>query len=170
MWRNFREKQIDKYIGAYLVFILLNYILCLAPIGASYYFSTQAILISSFFAYCFTLLAVTVFPFLYFPKENVGGTIWANVAIVITIISMIAYMVLFILYNYAAIVTSFFNTNIVNALALTFMPALIISLGLSIPVIRSQVAAEKPKKVITTINKLETEGDGIRNEISQKGI
>ncbi len=95
----FREKQAGKYILAYLVFIILNYLLCLAPIGASYYFSPQTLLLSSFLAYCFTLLSVTVYSFMYFPKESVGGTITSNLGIIIGILFMVAYIVMFILYN-----------------------------------------------------------------------
>lgn len=123
IWRNFREKQVGKYVSAYLVFILLNYVLCLAPIGASYYFSTQTVLLSSLLAYCFTLLAVTVFPFIYFPKESVGGTIMANLAIVTTIIFLVAYMGLFILYNLVDKVTDILDANVINTVSIAFIPA-----------------------------------------------
>lgn len=170
IWRYFREKQVGDYVGAYIVFILFNYILCLAPIGASFYFSTQAVLLSSFLAYCFTLLAVTVFPFIYFSKESVGGTIKANLAIGITIFFMVVYMGSFILYNSVDKVTDILDASAVKTVSIAFIPAFLISLGLSIPVIRTQVAAEKPKQVINIIRKSETEGDEVINKINQEGI
>jgi hypothetical protein len=170
IWRNFREKQVGKYVSAYLVFILLNYVLCLAPIGVSYCFSTQTVLLSSLLAYCFTLLAVTVFPFIYFPKESVGGTIMANLAIVTTILFLVAYMGLFILYNSVDKVTDILDANATNTVSIALIPAFIISLGLSIPVVRTHVAAEKPKQVINIIRKSEAEGDEVIAKINEEGI
>jgi hypothetical protein len=46
----------------------------------------------------------------------------------------------------------------------------VISLGLSIPVIRLQVAADKPQQVINTIKKSENEGDAVINKINKEGI
>ena len=129
IWKYLREKQIGKYFSAYLLFIVLNYVLCLAPIGASYYFSTQTMLLSSFLAYCFTLLAVTVYSFIFFPKESVGGTIVANLAIGITILFMVFYIVSFILYNLVDSIANVLNTSIMKTASLAFIPAFVISLG-----------------------------------------
>ncbi|GAH91347.1 unnamed protein product, partial [marine sediment metagenome] len=99
MWKYFRQKQGGKYIKAWLGFILLNYVICLAPIGAAYYFSNQMFLFVSLLAYCFTLLAITVYSFMYFRKEDVGGIISANLWIIIAWVFMFAYIIVFLLYN-----------------------------------------------------------------------
>lgn len=169
-WKYFRQKQTGKYILAYLVFIILNYVICLAPIGASYYFSTQTLLLSSFLAYCFTLLAVTVYSFMYFPKENVGGTIKANLGIIIAILFMLGYIIMFILYNLVEDVSRTLNTSIFGTALLAFIPVFVVSLVLSIPVIRWQVAADKPQQLISTIRKSENEGDAVINKINKEGI
>lgn len=169
-WKYFRRKQVGKYILAYLVFIILNYFICLAPIGASYYFSPQTLLLSSFLAYCFTLLAVTVYSFMYFPKESVGGIIKANLGIIIAILFMVAYIVMFILYNLADNVSEALNANVIKTVSLSFIPAFVIPLVLSVPMIRLQVAADKPQQVISTIKKSENEGDAVINKINKEGI
>ncbi len=166
----FRERQIGKYILAYLVFIIWNHVICLAPIGASYYFSTETFLFSSFLAYCFTLLAVTVYSFIYFPKEKVGGTIIANLGIITAMVLMLGYVVIFILYNLVKDFSHTLNTSIVRTALLAFIPVFVVSLVLSIPVIRLQVAADKPKKLIKQIRKSEKEGDKVRSEIGREGI
>lgn len=170
IWKFFRERQIVKYILAYLGFIILNYVICLAPIYASYYFSTETFLLSSFLAYCFTLLAVTVYSFIYFPKEKVGGTIIANLGIITTMVLMLGYIVIFILYNLDKDFSHTLNTSIVRTAVRAFIPVFVVSLVLSIPVIRLQVAADKPEKLIKQINKSEEEGDKVISEIGQKGI
>ena len=169
-WKYFRQKQVGKYILAYLVFIIMNYVICLAPISASYYFSTQALLLSSFLAYCFTLLAVTVYSFMHFPKENVGGIIKANLGITITILLMLGYMAMFLLYNLVDDVYYFLNTSIVRTALIAFIPVFVVSLVLSIPVIRLQVAADKPQQLIKKIRKSEKEGDEVISEIGREGI
>jgi len=169
-WKRFRQKQVGKYILAYLVFIILNYVICLVPIGASYYFSSQTLLLSSFLAYCFTLLAVTVYSFMNFPKENVGGTIKANLGIIIAILFMLGYIIMFILYNLVEDVSRTLNTSIVGTALLAFIPVFVVSLVLSIPVIRWQVEADKPQQVISTIKKSEKEGDAVINKINKEGI
>jgi len=166
----FREKQVGKYILAYLVFIILNYVICLAPIGASYYFSPQTLLLSSFLAYCFTLLAVTVYSFMYFPKESVGGTIMANLGIIIAILFMVAYIVMFILYNLADNVSEALNASAIKTVSLSFIPAFVIPLVLSVPVIQRQVAADKSLRLIRTIKKSENEGDAVISKINREGI
>ncbi len=166
----FKEKQVGKFILAYLVFILLNYVICLAPIGASYYFSTETLLLSSFLAYCFTLLAITVYSFIYVSKENVGGTITANLGIITAIVFMLGYIVLFILYNLVDDVSYTLNTSILRTTLLAFIPVFVVSLVLSIPVIKLQVAADKSQQLISTIRKSENEGDRVRSKISQEGI
>jgi len=168
--RYFKEKQVGKFILAYLVFILLNYVICLAPIGASYYFSTETLLLSSFLAYCFTLLAITVYSFIYVSKENVGGTITANLGIITAIVFMLGYIVLFILYNLVDDVSYTLNTSILRTTLLAFIPVFVVSLVLSIPVIKLQVAADKSQQLISTIRKSEEEGDKVRSKISQEGI
>ena len=170
IWKFFGERQIVKYILAYLVFIILNYVICLAPIYASYYFSSETLLLSSFLAYCFTLLAVTVYSFIYIPKERVGGTITANLGIVTAIVFMLGYILMFILYNLVKDVSHTLNTSIVRTALLAFIPVFVVSLVLSIPVIRLQVAADKPKKLIKQIRKSEKEGDKVRSEIGREGI
>jgi len=170
IWKFFRERQVVKYILAYLVFILLNYVICLAPIGVSYYFSPQTLLLSSFLAYCFTLLAVTVYSFIYFPKENVGGTITANLGIITAILFMLGYIVLFILYNLADDVSYALSTSIVRTVLLAFIPVFVVSLVLSIPVIKLQVAADKPQQLINQIRKSENEGDEVISKIGREGI
>jgi len=170
IWKFFRERQVVKYILAYLVFILLNYVICLAPIGASYYFSTETLLLSSFLAYCFTLLAVTVYSFIYFPKEKVGGTITANLGIITAILFMLGYIVMFILYNLVGDVSHALNTSIVRTALLAFIPVFAVSLVLSIPVIRMQVAADKAEQLIKQIRKSEKEGDEVISEIGREGI
>ena len=169
-WKYFRQKQVGKYILAYLVFIIMNYVICLAPIGASYYFSSQTLLLSSFLAYCFTLLAVTVYSFMYFPKENVGGTIKANLGIIMAILLMLGYMAMFLLYNLVDDVSYSLNTSIVRTALIAFIPVFVVSLVLSIPVIRFQVAADKSQQLIKTIRKSEKEGDEVISEIDQEGI
>ncbi len=168
--RYFKEKQVGKFILAYLVFILLNYVICLAPIGASYYFSTETLLLSSFLAYCFTLLAITVYSFIYISKENVGGTITANLGIITAILFMLGYIVLFILYNLVDDVSYTLNTSILRTTLLAFIPVFAVSLALSIPVIKLQVAADKSQQLINTIRKSENEGDRVRSKISREGI
>lgn len=170
MWKYLREKQFSKWFLAYLVFILLNYIICIAPIGASYYFTSQNFLLSSFFAYCFTLLAVTVYSFIYIPKEDVGGTILANLGIVITMLLMIGFIALFILYNLVTNITEALNRSIAETVGASFIPVLILTVVLSIPVIKLQVAADKPKQLIKKIKKSEDEGDLVISEISEEGI
>ena len=169
-WKYFRQKQVSKYILAYLVFIILNYVICLAPIGASYYFSSQTLLLSSFLAYCFTLLAVTVYSFMYFPKENVGGTIKANLGIIMAILFMLGYIVMFILYNLVEDVSHTLNTSIVRTALLAFIPVFVVSLVLSIPVIKLQVEADKPEQLIKKIKKSEKEGNEVISEIGREGI
>lgn len=169
-WKYFRQKQVGKYILAYLVFIILNYVICLAPIGASYYFSPQTLLLSSFLAYCFTLLAVTVYSFMYFPKENVGGTIKANLGIVMAILFMLGYIVMFILYNLVEDVSHTLNTSIVRTALLAFIPVFVVSLVLSIPVIRLQIEADKSEQLIKKIRKSEKEGNEVISEIGREGI
>jgi len=169
-WKYFRQKQVSKYILAYLVFIILNYVICLAPIGASYYFSSQTLLLSSFLAYCFTLLAVTVYSFMYFPKENVGGTIKANLGIIMAILFMLGYIVMFILYNLVEDVSHTLNTSIVRTALLAFIPVFVVSLVLSIPVIKLQVEADKPEQLIKKIRKSEKEGNEVISEIGREGI
>ncbi|GAI20087.1 unnamed protein product, partial [marine sediment metagenome] len=61
-------------------------------------------------------------------------------------------------------------TNMMSSAALAFIPAGVISLGLSIPVIRLQVAADKPQQVISIIKKSENEGDAVINKINKEGI
>ena len=170
MLKYFREKQTGKFFLAYLVFIILNYVTCLAPIGASYCFSTNTILLSSLLAYYFTLLAVTVYSFIYFPKENVGGTIIANLGIMMTILFMVGYIILFIMYNLVDDIANTLNTNIVKTALLSFIPVFVISLILSIPVIKQQVAADKPRQFITTIKESEDEGDDTIDKINREGI
>lgn len=170
MWKYFRQKQGGKYIKAWLGFILLNYVICLAPIGASYYFSNQKFLFATLLAYCFTLLAITVYSFMYFRKEDVGGIISANLWIIIAWVFMFAYIIVFLLYNLVDKVSLALNTNMMSSAALAFIPAGVISLGLSIPVIRLQVAADKPQQVISTIKKSENEGDVVINKINKEGI
>ena len=167
MWKYFRQKQGGKYVKAWLSFILLNYIICLAPIGASYYFSNRMFLFASLLAYCFTLLAITVYSFMYFRKEDVGGTISANLWIIIAWVFMFAYIIVFLLYNLVDKVSLALNTNMMSSAALVFIPAGVISLCLSIPVIRLQVAADK---MISTIRKSEDEGDKTRSQINREGI
>jgi hypothetical protein len=169
-WKYFRQRQVGKYILAYLVFIILNYVICLAPIGASYYFSPQTLLLSSFLAYCFTLLAVTVYSFMYFPKENVGGTIKANLGIIMAILFMLGYIVMFILYNLVENVSHTLNTSIVRTALLAFIPVFVVSLVLSIPVIKLQVAADKSQQLIKKIRRSEKEGDEVISEIDREGI
>jgi len=169
-WQYFRQKQVGKYILAYLVFIILNYVICLAPIGASYYFSPQTLLLSSFLAYCFTLLAVTVYSFMYFPKESVGGTIKANLGTIIAILFMVAYIVMFILYNLADNVSEALNADVIKTVSLSFIPAFVIPLVLSVPMIRFQVAADKSKQLIDKIRKSEDEGDKTIDQINREGI
>ena len=169
-WKYLRQKQVGKYIQAYLGFILLNYVICLAPIGASYYFSTQKFLLASLLAYCFTLLAVTVYSFMYFRKEDVGGIISANLRVIIAMVFMFAYIVMFLLYNLVDNVSLALNTNMMGSAALAFIPAGVISLVLIIPVIRVQVAADKPEQVIRTIKKSESEGDETISQINREGI
>lgn len=169
-WKYFRQKQTGKYILAYLVFIILNYVICLAPIGASYYFSPQTLLFSSFLAYCFTLLAVTVYSFINFPKESVGGNIKANLGIIIAILFMVAYIVMFMLYNLVDNVSEALNASVIKTVSLSFIPVFVISLVLSVPVIRSQVAADKSQQLIKKIRKSEKEGDEVISEIDREGI
>lgn len=166
----FKKRQVVKYILAYLVFFILNYIICIAPIGASYYFSTKTLLLSSFLVYCFTLLAVTVYSFIYFPQENVGGTITANLGIIVTILFMIGYIVLFILYNLVEDVSKTLNTSITSTTLIAFIPVFAISLVLNIPVIRLQVAADKSRQLINTITTSENEGEDTINQINREGI
>jgi MFS family permease len=166
----FKGKQLVKYTLAYFVFIILNYVICLAPIGASYYFSPQSLFLSSFLAYCFTLFAVTVYSFIYFPKENVGGTIVANLGIIIAVLFMVAYIVIFMLYSLVGDVTKALDANLRITYILSFIPAFVIPIILSIPVIRLQVASDKPKQVINTINKSENDGEKLRNAIKNEGI
>lgn len=170
IWKYFRKKRVGKYVQAYLGFILLNYIICLAPIGASYYFSTQTLLLTSFLAYCFTLLAVTVYSFMYLRKEDVGGIISANLWIIIAWVFMFAYIITFLLYNLVDNVTLALNTSVMSKAILAFIPAFVIPLVLSIPVIRLQVAADKPQQLISTIRKSENEGDEVISKIGQEGI
>jgi hypothetical protein len=165
-----RQKQVGKYILAYLVFIILNYVICLAPIGASYYFSPPTLLLSSFLAYCFTLLAVTVYSFIYFPKERVGGTITANLGITIAILFMVAYIAMFILYNLVDNVSEALNASVIRTVLLSFIPAFVIPLVLSVPVITLQVSADKSQQLMSTIKKLENEGDAFINKINKEGI
>lgn len=165
-----RQKQVGKYILAYLVFIILNYVICLAPIGVSYYFSPPTLLLSSFLAYCFTLLAVTVYSFIYFPKERVGGTITANLGITIAILFMVAYIAMFILYNLVDNVSEALNASVIRTVLLSFIPAFVIPLVLSVPVIRLQVSADKSQQLMSTIKKLENEGDAFINKINKEGI
>jgi len=170
MWKYLRERQCSKWVGAYLVFILLNYIVCLAPIGASYYFSKPTVLLSSFLAYCFTILAVTGYSFISNPKEGGNGKIVANLGIAVTIVFMVGYIICFILYNVVGDVTNILSKNIGLTTLVALSPVLILTLVISVPVIRLQVAADKPKKVIHTITEAETEGDRLISEISEKGI
>lgn len=165
-----REKQVGKYTQAYLGFILLSYVICLAPIGASYYFSTQTLLLASFLAYCFTLLAMTVYSFMYFRKEDVGGIISANLGIIIAWVFMFLYIIMFLLYNLVDDVSLALNTNMMSTAALAFIPAFLIPLVLIVPVIRMQVAADKPEQLISTIRKSEDEGDEVINKINREGI
>jgi len=169
-WKILREKQVVKYILAYLGFIIMNYVICLAPIYASYYFSTETLLLSSFLAYCFTLLAVTVYSFIYFPKEKVGGTITANLGIIMAWVCMLGYIVIFILYNLVKDVSHTLNTSIVRTALLAFIPVFVVSLVLSIPVIRLQVAADKPEQFIKQIRKSEKDGDKVISKIDKEGI
>ncbi|MCX6008554.1 MAG: hypothetical protein NTW48_00660, partial [Chloroflexi bacterium] len=67
-------------------------------------------------------------------------------------------------------VADILNTSAMQAVSLAFIPAFVISLGLSIPVIRMQVAADKSEQVINTIRKSETEGDKVRTKINEEGI
>jgi len=165
-----RERQVDKYILAYLVFILMNYVICLAPIGVSYYFSPETLLLSSLLAYCFTLLAVTLYSFIYFPKEKVGGTIKANLGIITAMVLMTGYLIIFILYNLVKDFSHTLNTSIVRTALLAFIPVFVVSLVLSIPVIRLQVRADKPKQFIRQIKEAEKEGDKVISEIDREGI
>jgi len=168
--RYFREKQVGKYIQAYLAFILLNYVICLAPIGASYCFSAQTLSLASFLAYCFTLLAVTVYSFMYLRKEDVGGIISANLWIIIAWVFMFAYIIMFLLYNLVDNVTLALNTSFISTTVFAFIPAFVIPLVLSVPVIRLQVAADKPQRLISTIRRSESEGNEVINKINREGI
>lgn len=170
IWRYFRNRQFGKYVQAYLGFILLNYFICLAPIGVSYYFSPQTLLLASFLAYCFTLLAVTVYSFMYFRKEDVGGIISANLWIIIAWVFMFAYIIIFLLYNLVDNVTLTLNTSVMSTATLAFIPAFVIPLILIVPVIRQQVAADKPEQLINKIKKSKDEGDRVISEISEEGI
>ena len=165
-----KERQILKYILAYLVFIIWNHVICLAPIGASYYFSTETFLFSSFLAYCFTLLAVTVYSFIYFPKEDVGGTIIANSGIIIAMLLMTGYLIMFILYNVDKNVSHALNISIVKTALYAFMPVFVVSIFLSIPVIKLQVRADKQKQFIRQIKEAEKEGDKVISKIGREGI
>lgn len=170
IWKYFREKRVGKYIQAYLAFILLNYVICLAPIIVSYCFSTQTLLLAGFLAYCFTLLAVTVYSFMYFRKEDVGGIISSNLWIISAWVFMFAYIIMFILYNLVDNVTLALNTSFISATLLALIPVLIIPLILSVPLIRVQIAADKPKQVINTIRKSKDEGDNTIDQINREGI
>jgi len=170
IWKYFREKQVGKYIKAYLAFILLNYVICLAPIGASYCFSSQTFLLASFLVYCFTLLAVTVYSFMYFRKEEVGGIISANLWIIIAWVFMFAYIIMFLLYNLVDNVNLALNTNMMSTATFAFIPACVVPLVLIVPVIRMQVVADKSQQVISTIRKSEDEGDHTRDQINREGI
>lgn len=170
IWKYFREKQVGKYIKAYLGFILLNYVICLAPIGASYYFSTQTFLLASLLVYCFTLLAVTVYSFMYFRKEDVGGIISANLWIIIALVFMFGYIVMFLLYNLVDNINICLNTNMMSTATLSFIPACLVPLVLIVPVIRLQVAADKPEQLRSTIRKSEDEGDATIEQINREGI
>jgi hypothetical protein len=170
IWKYFKEKRVGKYIQAYLAFILLNYVICLAPITVSYCFSTQTLLLASFLAYCFTLLAVTVYPFMYFRKEDVGGIISSNLWVIIAWVFMFAYIIMFILYNLVDNITLALNINFIGATSLALIPALIVPLILSVPLIRLQIEADKPKQVISIISKSEDEGDDTIDQINREGI
>jgi amino acid permease len=107
---------------------------------------------------------------MYFPKENVGGTIKANLGIIMAILFMLGYIVMFILYNLVEDVSNTLNTSIVRTALLAFIPVFVVSLVLSIPVIRLQVEADKPEQLIKKIRKSEKEGNEVISEIGRDGI
>jgi len=167
---SFKGKQICKYTQAYLIYILVNFGLCLVPIGISGYVSPEIFLLSSFLAFCYTLLAVTIYTFFFFQNEDVGGTISGNLKKMAGILLMIIYITTFIMYNTVDEISHNLNSNIFITVIIAFIPIFIFSLILSWPVIKQQVASDKPKKLYKMIKQSEDDGDELRNQIGQKGI
>ncbi len=165
-----KGKQIFEYFKAYTAYFLLNYAVCLVPIGVSYYFSTTTLLISSFLAYCFTLLAVTVYSFMYMSKDDVGGMLTANLGIIVVILLMVVYMGVFIMYNSVEAVFHSLNTSILKTVVLTFIPVCGISIVLTRPAIKLQIIADKSKKIMSQMKELEQEGNEVIREIEREGI
>jgi len=107
---------------------------------------------------------------MYFPKESVGGTIMANLGIIIAILFMVVYIVMFILYNLADNVSEALNASAIKTVSLSFIPVFVVPLVLSVPVIQRQVAADKSLRLIRTIKKSENEGDAVISKINREGI
>jgi len=172
MWKYIREKQMHKYSLAILSFVWWNFAVCLLPIVASYFFrsTNNTILLSSFLAYCFTVLAVTVYFFIQRSREKIGGLIVSNAAILGTVGIMFIYMIFFFIFNYDDGVNKALSTNIVETIVASFILVFCITLMLTIPLIKEQVLADKPQKVIQTIKQSEAEGDRVISEINKEGI
>lgn len=117
--------------GVYGKWFFLNFFLCLLPIAVSYYFRDAKIpssvhkeIISSYFAYLATLLAVTLYlkrrPTSLGPLIQIGSIIFAFAI-------FIAYM----LYNLVLSVHNLINQHVYVVLAVTYVATILIALYFS---------------------------------------
>jgi len=173
MRKYFREKQVHKYTLATLSFIWWNFAVCLLPIVASYFFrsTNNTILLSSFLAYSFTLLAVTVYSFIHIRRRKESTSlIVTNAKILLTVGVMIIYIILYFIFNYDDGINRILSSNIVETSVASFVLVFCIILVLTVPLIKEQVLADTPEEVMRTIKQSEAEGDRTRNEINEEGI
>jgi len=168
-WKFINDKQPHKYIMTYFVFIWWNFIICLLPIIATYFFrSSETVILSSFFAYCFTTLAITLFTYAYRNRQVISLVVM-NAGFLITASFMVIYMFVFFIFNYDPTVNLFMSSNIIGTSIVTFLPMFIITLLLSISFLNEYVLANKPKTVKVTIDSAGESGDEVIHELRTGG-
>lgn len=174
MWKKveifINDKQPHKYIMTYFIFIWWNFIICLLPIMATYFFrSSETVILSSFLAYCFTTLAITLFVYTY-RNRQVMSLVVTNAGFLITVGFMVIYMFVFFIFNYDKGINLFMSSNMMVVSIVVFVPMFIITLILNMSFLNEFVLANKPKYVKDTIDNAKRSGDEVINNLKTGGI
>jgi len=133
-WVIVRKRSISAYIYAYFSWFCLSIILCAVPILFSPFFAELTVSYSSLLAYCFTLLASSVYLFDHHVEATEKRSDLAKAARDIAVLLMVIAVVVFVVYNLHNDINKFLNGVIEATIPLTavlaFIPTFIITMPL----------------------------------------
>lgn len=156
----------------YSLWFIVNFIMCLMPIAA-YLLMRQSVpqVFSGFLSYSYTVLIVSFYLFLVHLNKNTTGKGVPAFTILVTCALFTGIWAFFWIYNAPVSPSSnnYVNTHIGFFFALILIPTFVMSLVLSIPLIRGSIDDEGGKKGFKGAKMTGERTRGYKDELENEG-